>query len=369
MKHRYFNTLVDPLRLDEDIFPVLQVLRPQWSKENLCKHSFGNGFINNMVCFYQNSDDKRTDGLVVRIYGTTVNISREKEILSLQIAHAAGCFPAVLATFENGLVYPYVQGRMATFTDLTQPPVIKELTRLIYNLQHINPREIDLFDRQGDRTEFREIGTTLGATKRYLGKITDKADNSAIDQVFQQIRKELTDEVLKEEFDFLEEFQSGFQEPMVLCHNDLHPWNILINDDTGELTILDYELMSSNLGMHDFIRLWDMRIFFEVLGFCNKEEPAFNDEIKMLYFRGYLEAKHNDVGDNGYNVTDTEIELLRTQAHILNIMDSFCHIIRELAFVNNGEQGKLNLLKYLRVLKDQYFQNKDSLLTLRQQCL
>ena len=291
MAHRYFDTLVDPLQLDEDIFPILQVLRPQWTKEDLCKDSFENGFINSMVCFYQKSDDKRTDGLVVRIYGTTVNISREKEILSLQIAHAAGCFPAVLATFKNGLVYPYVQGRMATFTDLTQPPVIKELTRLIYNLQHTNPQELDLFDRQGNRTEFKKFETTLGPIKRCLARIPNKATDSAMDEVFQQIRKELTDDVLREEFGFLEKFYNGFPEPIVLCHNDLQPWNILINDETGELTILDYELTSRNLDMHDFARLWDKRIFYEVLGFCDKDEPVFNDDIKRLYFQGYLEAK------------------------------------------------------------------------------
>ena len=319
-----------------------------------------------MLCFYQKSDDKRTDGLVVRICGTTVNISREKEILSLQIAHAAGCFPAVLATFKNGLVYPYVQGRMATFTDLTQPPVIKELTRLIYNLQHTNPQELDLFDRQGNRTEFKKFETTLGPIKRCLARIPNKATDSAMDEVFQQIRKELTDDVLREEFGFLEKFYNGFPEPIVLCHNDLQPWNILINDETGELTILDYELTSRNLDMHDFARLWDKRIFYEVLGFCDKDEPVFNDDIKRLYFQGYLEAKRMNGGDDGGDTPDTDIELLDTQARILDIMYGICHIIIALSFVNSGQEGGLNWMKHLLVLKDEYFQNKDSLLTLQQ---
>ena len=169
------------------------------------------------------------------------------------------------ATFRNGLIYPYVQGREATYTDLTQPAVIKRLTQLIYDFQHFDTQQQDLFDRKGNRARFPEIGTYLDRQIRIHDSVPDKAVNDAANVMFQEVRKDLTDEVIKREQDFLRTFESGFQESVVLCHGDLHRMNILINDDTGEITLLNYKFTAFNFGLYDIRKMCYLRLFFEYI--------------------------------------------------------------------------------------------------------
>ena len=368
MKHRYFDIAVDPSSLEEDISCVLLELRPEWTKKDLCKDSF-TGLLNNMACFYQKWDEDLSDGLVVRVYGSSeVQWSRETEILAMQIAHGVGCFPQLLATFQNGLVYPYTPGRMATFEDLTQPAVIKKLTDLIYRFHHFDIQQMDLFDRQGNRAELSEIGTYLDLNFQVQGTIPDKADDEETDVTFQEVRRELTDEVIKVEQDFLRNFESGFRESMVLCHGDLHPGNILINDDTGEITLLDYEFTSYNFGVYDFGKIWYLRFFFESVGECDEDESEFNDDIKKLYFQDYLEAHCKYMGNDKCQDTDKEIELLDIQARISEIMYSGCYMMSLLALINQG-MGEVDLMNVVLLLKEKYFENKGSLPSLRDQYL
>ena len=364
-KHQYFDITVDTARLDEDIFRVFQVLRPKWTK----KDRFSRGLLNTMVCFYQKWDEKRSDGFVVRVHGSSeVQWSRETEIFAMQFAHRVGCFPPLAATFNNGLIYPYIQGRVATYNDLTQPAVIKKLTRLIYDFQHFDIQQQDLFDRKGNRARLPDIGSYLDLNFRIQDSIPDKAVNDAANVIFQEVRRELTDEVIKREQDFLRTFENGFQEKMVLCHGDLHPGNILINDDTGEITLLDYEYTVFNFGVYDIRKIWYLRFFFGFMGICDKNEPDFNDEVKRLYFQGYIEAKHKHMGDSEYRATDNEIDILSIQEHILETMYNGCYMMTLLTFVNHqfGGEGMMNAVL---LFKENYLRNTGVLSTLQKQYL
>ena len=257
---------------------------------------------------------------------------------------------------------------MATFEDLTQPAVIKKLTDLIYRFHHFDIQQMALFDRQGNRAELSEIGTYLDLNFQVQGTIPDKADDEETDVTFQEVRRELTDEVIKVEQDFLRNFESGFRESMVLCHGDLHPGNILINDDTGEITLLDYEFTSYNFGVYDFGKIWYLRFFFESVGECDEDESEFNDDIKKLYFQDYLEAHCKYMGNDKCQDTDKEIELLDIQARISEIMYSGCYMMSLLALINQG-MGEVDLMNVVLLLKEKYFENKGSLPSLRDQYL
>ena len=43
----------------------------------------------------------------------------------MQVAHHAGCFGNIYATFNNGIVYKYSPGRTLTCSELTDPAIAR----------------------------------------------------------------------------------------------------------------------------------------------------------------------------------------------------------------------------------------------------
>ena len=122
---RYFDVKIDKSNVEDGIWDILSALRSEWTKEDLRTEVYSGGYVNSMTCFYQAQDDKWLDALVVRVYGLeeagVITLEREKEFLTLQVAQAAGCFPPVLASFINDIVYRFEPGRIVNFHDLTNP--------------------------------------------------------------------------------------------------------------------------------------------------------------------------------------------------------------------------------------------------------
>ena len=58
--------------IEEDVFPILKELRPQWDRENLLSEVFNEGLVNNMACFYHTEDKNKSEAVVVRVYGAAV---------------------------------------------------------------------------------------------------------------------------------------------------------------------------------------------------------------------------------------------------------------------------------------------------------
>ena len=92
-----------------------------------------------MCCFYQ-SDPRRRDAVVVRVYDRDgeENHLMDREFLSLQLAHATGCFPDILGSIRNGLVYRSGPGRTMTFKDLNKLDNKRKVKGLWYRLQSID---------------------------------------------------------------------------------------------------------------------------------------------------------------------------------------------------------------------------------------
>lgn len=81
-------------------------------------------------------DDSSSDGndvVLVRIYGknTEVLIDRKREISNFKLLHSYGYAPRLLATFENGLVYEYCDGRPITRHELFVERVWRGIARRV----------------------------------------------------------------------------------------------------------------------------------------------------------------------------------------------------------------------------------------------
>ena len=77
----------------------------------------------------QNDDD----AILMRAYGkgTDVLIDREREMKAHDLLASKGLAPPLLARFDNGLLYRFVQGDVCTPEDLRRPEVYRQVARLL----------------------------------------------------------------------------------------------------------------------------------------------------------------------------------------------------------------------------------------------
>ena len=73
------------------------------------------------------------DALLMRAYGngTEVLINRDREMRAHTLLASMGLAPPLLARFENGLMYRFVQGDVCTPEDLRKPEVYRQVAKLL----------------------------------------------------------------------------------------------------------------------------------------------------------------------------------------------------------------------------------------------
>ncbi len=83
-----------------------------------------------MVVCYLEDDPKKKDALVVRTFcqldeNLGLTMSRDVEVMGLQVAHAIGFGHSVYAIYQNGVVYGYAPGRTLNGEDVKDPKFIR----------------------------------------------------------------------------------------------------------------------------------------------------------------------------------------------------------------------------------------------------
>ena len=81
-----------------------------------------------------NTESQNDDGaILMRAYGkgTDVLINREREVKAHNLLASMGLAPPLLARFENGLIYKFVQGDVCTPEDLRRPEVYRQVAKLL----------------------------------------------------------------------------------------------------------------------------------------------------------------------------------------------------------------------------------------------
>ena len=369
---RYFDVKIDKSNVEDGIWDILSALRPEWTKEDLRTEVYTAGYVNSMTCFYQELDEKRVDALVVRVYGleeaSAVLLERENEFLTLQVAQAAGCFPPVLASFTNGLVYRFEPGRIVNFHDLTNPRHIKTVAHLLYKYHHMDVDAMELFNRKGEPEKYDKTPKSIALVPRLLKSIPTVPKDASRAAAFQKAREELTDEYLMGEYEFVKSIADDAKLPTTLAHGDFHPRNIIINDATGKVTFIDYEGAGLNYECADLTRLFDIKMHYDQHGLCAADEPDITDDIKTVYFREYLIARNRQIGKEGSVVTPEEIELLRAHTKIMSACNNMLFLVYALMFVDMKLKD-LSVFDLLPKYRRLYSEQRGDLPALRDRCV
>ncbi|KAH0449148.1 hypothetical protein IEQ34_022948 [Dendrobium chrysotoxum] len=172
-------------------------------------------------------EGERGRKVLVRIYGEGVDVffNREDEIRTFELMSRHGQGPHLLGRFHNGRVEEFIHARTLSATDLRDPEIsalIASKLREFHDLDMPGPRKVHLWDRLRN---WHKAAQRLCSTEQ---------------------AKEFCLDTLEEEISSLEKLLAGDDQRIGFCHNDLQYGNIMMDEETKQITIIDYEYASFN---------------------------------------------------------------------------------------------------------------------------
>ncbi|KAK4774251.1 hypothetical protein SAY87_029270 [Trapa incisa] len=165
--------------------------------------------------------------VLLRVYGEGVELffNRDDEIRTFECMSNHGQGPRLLGRFAQGRVEEFIHAKTLSAADLRDPHIsalIAVKLREFHDLDMHGPRRVLLWDR---------IRNFLKEAKRLCSK---------------KDAEELQLNTLEEEISVLEKELSTDSQRVGFCHNDLQYGNIMMDEETNSLTIIDYEYASYN---------------------------------------------------------------------------------------------------------------------------
>ncbi|KAL4565929.1 hypothetical protein LXL04_030035 [Taraxacum kok-saghyz] len=217
----------------EELMKLLLTLASNWGDvfdANKVKVTHLSGAMTNVVyrlTWPQNNaaNDDRT--VLVRIYGEGSDIffDREEEIRTFESISTHGHGPRLLGQCPQGRVEEFIHAKTLSASDLRDPE--------ISNLIAVKMKEFHQLDISGSK-----VPLLWPRMRKWL--ITAKSLCS------EEEVKEFQLDILENEIDTLEKELSQSYQDVAFCHNDLQYGNIMINEDTKCVTLIDYEYASYN---------------------------------------------------------------------------------------------------------------------------
>ncbi|PIM99107.1 Choline kinase [Handroanthus impetiginosus] len=286
-----------------------------------------------------NRDDSlpRSRKVLVRIYGAGVEIffDRENEIRTFEFMSKQGQGPRLLGRFSNGRVEEFIRARTLTAADLRDP----EISALIATKM----REFHKLDMPGPKTVvlWSRLRNWLNEAKR-LSSVEEAA--------------EFRLNVLEDEISSLEKNLSTVHQLMGFCHNDLQYGNIMMDEETRSITIIDYEYASYNNVAFDIANH-----FCEMAADYHTETPHVLDyskypalEERQRFIRIYLSG-------SGEHPNDLEVEQL------LQVVEKYTlgsHLFWALWGIISEHVNKIDFdyIEYARQRFQQYWAKKSEVL-------
>lgn len=275
--------------------------------------------------------------VLLRIYGEGVEnfFKRDEEIRTFKCISDHGYGPRLLGQFSDGRVEEFVHARTLSAGDLRDPELSALVAAKLRNFHNLNmpgPKAVFLWDRM--RTWLSEAQSLCSP----------------------EDTREFCLDTLEEEIGLLEkELSSGFQE-IGFCHNDLQYGNIMIDEETRSITIIDYEYASYNPIAYDIANH-----FCEMVADYHSETPHILDyskypgrEERERFIRVYLSL-------SDYQPSDREVDQLVNDAEKYTLAN---HLFWGLWGIISEYVNKIDFdyKEYARQRFQQYWLRKPTLL-------
>ncbi|KAG6523805.1 probable choline kinase 2 [Zingiber officinale] len=224
--------------------------------------------------------------VIVRLYGEGVDVffDRNEEIRTFEFMSRHGQGPRLLDRFSNGRIEEFIHARTLSAVDLRDPQIsalIALKLREFHDLDMPGPKTILLWNR---------MRKWLKVAKSFC------AGADAQEFCLDALEKEITtleNEITREE------------QRICFCHNDLQYGNIMIDETTGVVTIIDYEYASYNPVPFDIANH-----FCEMAANYHTETPHILDFTRYPDFEERKRFVEIYLGSSGEQVEDAKVENL-----------------------------------------------------------
>ncbi|KZV58289.1 hypothetical protein F511_01140 [Dorcoceras hygrometricum] len=263
----------------------------------------------------------RSRKVLVRIYGEGVDIffDRENEIRTFEFMSRKGQGPLLLGRFSNGRVEEFIRARTLTASDLRDPEIsalIAAKTKEFHNLDMPGSKSVVLWDR---------LLNWLKDAKRL---------SSAQEAEAFQLS------VMENEISALQKSLTTAHQLVGFCHNDLQYGNIMMDEETRLITIIDYEYASYN------------PIAFDLANhFCEMAADYHTETPHILDYSKYP----------GSQPSDLEVEQLAEQVEKYTLAS---HLLWALWGIISEHVNKIDFdyMEYARQRFQQYWMKKPEVL-------
>lgn len=224
--------------------------------------------------------------VVVRIYGEGVEVffDRDDEIRTFEFMSKQGQGPRLLGRFPTGRIEEFIHARTLSASDLRDPEIsalIASKMKEFHGLDMPGPKDIRLWDR---------LRNWLRVAKGFSAP--EEAKAFCLD-------------TLEEEIPILEKELSRAHQRIGFCHNDLQYGNIMIDEETNSITIIDYEYASYNPVAFDVANH-----FCEMAADYHTETPHILDFSKYPGLEERQRFVHIYLSASGDEPSDVEVEQL-----------------------------------------------------------
>eukprot|EP00262_Sarcandra_glabra_P005770 TRINITY_DN1758_c0_g1_i1.p1 TRINITY_DN1758_c0_g1~~TRINITY_DN1758_c0_g1_i1.p1 ORF type:complete len:350 (-),score=69.17 TRINITY_DN1758_c0_g1_i1:75-1124(-) len=274
---------------------------------------------------------------LMRIYGEGVEVffDRDDEIRTFECMSKHGQGPRLLGRFPNGRIEEFIHARTLSASDLRDPEIsalIAAKLREFHDLDMPGPANVRLWDR---------LRNWLNVAKRLSSS---------------EEAKEFCLDTIDEEIAMLENELSGENQRIGFSHNDLQYGNIMIDEETKAVTIIDYEYSSYNPIAFDLANH-----FCEMAADYHTETPHILDYNK---YPGIEERKgfvHVYLSSSGKETIALEVEKLLRDIEKYTLAS---HLLWGLWGIISGHVNDIDFdyIQYARQRFQQYWLRKAELL-------
>lgn len=291
---------------------ILPRVRPHWKPEDLAYHIFESGVTNTLVAFYQrelglhNSGD---DVILLRINGegTDQIINRTDEVVTILSLQKEGFCAPLLAQLANGLCYGFCPGRRLKVHETSSNTVI--MRKIAGMMARLHTVEVPSYFKEREPFLWFKIAEMMKSVPTsFEDQHKQRLFLNSIGSI-EDLRREIatTRSLI---------FRTC-NTPIVFCHNDIHSANIIYNEETDGINLVDFEYAGPNYSAYDIANH-----FCEFAGVEDVDYAKYPEEdVQKMWIRMYLEEKGKvekaAVQDDDIHQLYCEVNKLALGSHLL----------------------------------------------------
>ena len=292
------------LRLDtyqEDFYNlILPYVKPEWKQELLIHHVFECGVTNTLVAFYpkglelgKSATARNVVLLRINGEGTERIINRTDEVVAMLYLNKAGFCPEMYAQLNNGLCYGFSAGRrLQVYETLGDWRIMRKVAALMAKFHSL---EVPAYFR--DRKPF-----LWSKMEQLLKNVPSSFPDPDTQQSFLCSIGSI--ENLRKEIDWVKKLVVDCKSPIVFCHNDIHSANIIYDEETGDMKLVDFEYTGPNYLAFDIANH-----FCEFAGVENVDYSKYPEEdVQERWVKIYLEEVASLLGKNTEDISQTAVQ-------------------------------------------------------------